>query len=130
MFKNYQKKNTQHRDAAATTQDFEKKIPKHHGEDAVLAGQNTGSPPVNAHGILPTPVSPRLTPSSSIPPFRRIITRLLKTFFQKNLKISAVATQICQKLNLQKTRTKHLFEAQTKTRLAAAATQILGKKHL
>jgi len=44
---------------------------KEDGEEAVLAGQNTGSPAVNGDGILPTPVSPRLTPSSSCPPFRR-----------------------------------------------------------
>jgi len=44
---------------------------KEDGEEAVLAGQNTGSPAVNGDGILPTPVSPRLTPSSSFPPFRR-----------------------------------------------------------
>jgi len=41
------------------------------GEEAILAGQNTGSPAVNGDGILHTPVSPRLTPSSSFPPFRR-----------------------------------------------------------
>jgi len=37
----------------------------------VLAGQNTGSPVINGDGILPTPVPPRHTPSSSFPPFRR-----------------------------------------------------------
>jgi len=44
---------------------------KKDGEDAVLAGQNTGLPAVNGDGILPTPVSPRLISSSSFPPFRR-----------------------------------------------------------
>ena len=34
-------------------------------EEEVLAGQNTGSPVVNGEGILHTPVSPCLTPSSS-----------------------------------------------------------------
>jgi len=40
------------------------------GEEAILAGQNTGSPAVNGDGILHIPVSPRLTPSSSFSPFR------------------------------------------------------------
>jgi len=44
---------------------------KEDGEEAVLAGQNTGSLAVNGDGILPTPVSPGLTPSCSFPPFRR-----------------------------------------------------------
>jgi len=44
---------------------------KEDGEDAVLAGQNTGLPAVNGDGILPTPISPRHNPSSSFPPFRR-----------------------------------------------------------
>ena len=42
----------------------------HTGQEAILAGQNTGSPAVNGDGILHTPVSPRLTPSSSFSPFR------------------------------------------------------------
>jgi len=37
----------------------------------VFAGQNMGSPAVNGDGILHTPVSPRLTPSSSFSPCRR-----------------------------------------------------------
>ena len=41
------------------------------GEEVVLACQNTGSPAVNGDGILHTPVSPRLTLSSSFSPFRR-----------------------------------------------------------
>jgi len=41
------------------------------GEEAILAGQNTGSPTVNGDGILQIPVSPRLPPFSSFPPFRR-----------------------------------------------------------
>jgi len=40
-------------------------------EEAVLAGQNTGSPAVNGDGILHTSISPRLTPSSFFSPFRR-----------------------------------------------------------
>jgi len=34
-------------------------------EEAVLEGQNMGSPAVNGDGILDTPVLPRLTPFSS-----------------------------------------------------------------
>jgi len=41
------------------------------GEEAILAGQNTGSPAVNGDGILHSPFSPRLPPSSSFSPFRR-----------------------------------------------------------
>ena len=44
---------------------------KEDSEEAVLAGQNTGSPAVNRDGILPTPVSPRLTLSSYFPPITR-----------------------------------------------------------
>jgi len=39
-------------------------------EEVVLAGQSTGPPAVNGDGILHTPVSPRLTHSSSFSPFR------------------------------------------------------------
>jgi len=40
-------------------------------EEAILAGQNTGSPVINGNGILHTPVSPRLPYSSSFSRFRR-----------------------------------------------------------
>jgi len=40
-------------------------------EEAIFAGQNTGSPAVKGNGILHTPVSLRLPHSSSFSPFRR-----------------------------------------------------------
>jgi len=40
-------------------------------EEAIFAGQNTGSPAVKGNGILHTPVSSRLPHSSSFSPFRR-----------------------------------------------------------